>query len=308
MKDLILYPKKVKFDYETVKLIDRILELERFIDDNYNFEDKPFILEQALANPTIFNLVLDDLERNQKEKLDLLRDFVSSGSKILLIVGERGSGKSSLASYLSYLVHQEGRPVYYYLSLEVPPFAKKVFSLSKVEDGSFLVFDESSVFLNSRDSMTDNNKTIVSYLPILRHRDLSILFITQNTSLIDINTIRLADGIFFKYMNEFSISYEREELFNPIVKQLLPTYGDKSEVLLYSPKLIMKFNYELPDFYDDKLSKSYRKIKNEKEAKELIEALFNEGYEPKDVKKILSILGFEKPLNYYKELYKKMGW
>ena len=81
---------------------------------------------------------------------------LKNDSLILLIIGKRGSGKTSLGMKFLEFFHKEDRRKCYTLGYEttrLPWWLKKADSLEKIPNNSIALFDEGAVLFSSRDSM-----------------------------------------------------------------------------------------------------------------------------------------------------------
>jgi hypothetical protein len=64
----------------------------------------------------------------------------------------------------------------------LPLWITPVLSVEEVPNGSFVLFDEGGITFSSRSSGSSANKILSSFLLVSRHKDLSILFISQNSA------------------------------------------------------------------------------------------------------------------------------
>ncbi len=146
-------------------------------------------------------------------KGDFMRfgEKIRNSSSIVLIAGRRGSGKSVLGfRVMENITAKTQRPAYV-LGVKqsvLPKWIETVDNLEQVKNGGIVLIDEGALSFNSRDSMSKKNKALGQLLAVARHKDLTLLLITQNTGMIDKNVLNLTDTILLK---EGSLLQEKME-------------------------------------------------------------------------------------------------
>ena len=70
--------------------------------------------------------------------------------------------------------------------------------MEDAKNGGVVLVDEGAVEFSSRKSMSKANKELGSLLAIARHKDLSLILVTQNTGMLDKNVMNLCDSIILK--------------------------------------------------------------------------------------------------------------
>jgi len=193
-------------------------------------------------------------------------NFLSSKSLIGIILGARGSGKSALGMRLLENAHAEGRPTAAMgFGQEVlPEWIDNVSSLSEVKNGSFLLVDEGGISFSSRNSASEANKLLSELLLISRHKDLSVLFISQNSSNLDVNALRQADYLLLRKPSLLQKDFERK-----IIQKIYDQYSDEFRrfsnrlglTLVYAGNYIGFVENSLPGFWSSKVSKSLTSYK-----------------------------------------------
>jgi len=206
---------------------------------------------------------------NFEIKKTIIGDFsyaekrIFSDSLILLIFGRRGSGKSSLGFRLLENIHSKTKRKCSALGIEqklIPKWISSVDSVEKVPNGSVVLIDEGAVSFGSRDSMTSKNKELGKLLAITRHKNLSLVFVTQNTGLIDKNILSLTDTLFVKEGSLLQMEMERPEVkkfyekANKSLKQVKE--NRKSHVYIIDSDFEGTLSYKLPSFWSNSLSKN----------------------------------------------------
>jgi len=214
------------------------------------------------------------LHENFKEIKTIKGDYQEFENKILessstigIILGARGTGKSALGmKLLENLKAETGKEVYAmgFNSKDMPNWINIVDSIDDAENNSILLVDESGIQFSSRESMSNSNKLLSQILFIARHKDLSIIFISQNSSNIEINTIRQADYIALKPSSLLQKDFERKkikEIYEEVEKEFEKYKEDKGLTYIYSHNYKGFVSNPLPSFWNIKVSKAYNKFK-----------------------------------------------
>ena len=115
--------------------------------------------------------------------------------------------------------------------------------------------------------MSDANKLLSEILLIARHKDLSVLFISQNSSNIDINAIRQADYLILKPSSLLQQDFERKkikDIYQKVNAHFEELKGDIGLSYIYSDKFQGFTSNTLPSFWSNKVSKGYKDFKKQK--------------------------------------------
>ena len=186
-------------------------------------------------------------------------------SEITLLLGSRGSGKTATSLYLAQKVNEQ-HPERRIVIINYPQphlLPKWIHHCKKIEDApnnSLLLIDEAALEYGARDSMTGKNKNLADLLPILRHKDQSAIFATQNTALSDLNLVRLVDSIIVKKLSLLQLKTERsamKDIINPASHKLKGK--DKSYCYAIVDEQEGTFTHSLPNFWNNKISKGWQK-------------------------------------------------
>ncbi len=204
--------------------------------------------------------VVDSLEGNFKNFWKRLK---TSDSLIGIVVGARGSGKSAIALCVLEELHEVKDNCYAmgFKSKDLPKWIEVVEDIKDIKNNSFVVIDEGGILFSSRNSMSDTNKLLSELLLIARHKDLSILFISQNSSNIEINTLRQADFLILKKSSLLQKDFERKKISDIYTKYSseFDKYKNMKGIsLIYSDEFIGLVHNELPTFWTTKVSKGFR--------------------------------------------------
>ena len=197
-----------------------------------------------------------------------LPDFESrlySGKSLIgLILGSRGSGKSVLGMrMLENVVAKTGMKSYCmgFDRRRLPKWIEPVDSLDEVQNNSFLLVDEGGVEFSSRNSMSNANKLLSTLLFISRHKDINVLFISQNSANIEVNAIRQSDYLLLKQPSLLQLDFERKairDIYGRVKDKFKKHSGEKGLVYVYSDQFRGFAANSLPSFWSENLGKSYR--------------------------------------------------
>jgi hypothetical protein len=186
----------------------------------------------------------------------------NSDSMIGIIVGARGSGKSAIA--LSILENLRGTKKKFFAmgfqSKDLPNWIEVIEGVEQIENDSIIVIDEGGILFSSRDSMSNSNKILSDLLMIARHKNLTIIFISQNSSNIEINTLRQADFLILKKSSLLQKDFERKkisEIYNDYAGGFEKYKSVPGLALIYSDQFIGFVENELPSFWSTKVSKGF---------------------------------------------------
>lgn len=192
-----------------------------------------------------------------------IKNQLKNSSLIILIIGKRGSGKSALGFKLLEAA-SEKRKAYYLGKAKLPRFIKKVSEIKEVKNNSIVLVDEATINYSSRSSMKESNKILGELMAIARHKNLSLIIITQNSAMIDLNVMRLSDVIIFKEPSLLQSRFERKsisDLFKKAKEEFKKINEDKRRFFyIISDEFEGILEFSLPKFWSDRLSKSFAKF------------------------------------------------
>jgi len=189
------------------------------------------------------------LERGAKVN-KLLHDKIVGclpSNGLILIIGRRGSGKSTLAYCIAE--YFKGKRECYSFNFPkpdlLPDFIKPISDLDFPE-GSVVIVDEGYMNFSSRQSLSERNKFISNLNGLARQKDLLVIYISQESTSIDINIIRGIEVMFIKALSINQVRFERKELRNMLqrIKNEIDSIKD--------PKMIRKSTYIICDLIDKK--------------------------------------------------------
>ena len=187
-----------------------------------------------------------EIAETKKGNYDEFNKKLVKSSLILLIVGKRGSRKCYTLGYEN---------------VKLPRWIKKVDVLEKIPNNSIALIDEGAVTFFSREAMKNPNKALSKLMAIARHKNLTLILITQSSALIDLNVLRLADTLLLKEPSLLQAKFERKAI-KEMYEKVSPLFKDKENKKQYAYIFddefegLIKFN--LPYFWNEGISKSFK--------------------------------------------------
>lgn len=194
-----------------------------------------------------------------------LKEIYTSDSKIGIIIGARGTGKTAFGLKILEDINFKNKNCYAmgFDENEMPSWINIVQNISELKNDSFVLIDEGGILFNSRNSMANVNKLLSDLILISRHKNLSILFISQNSSNLDVNILRQADFLILKPSSLLQKDFERkiiQKIYDKISDEF-KNYKDKGITYIYSNPFQGFVSNPLPSFWKTEISKSFRSRK-----------------------------------------------
>ncbi|MGV8141542.1 MAG: hypothetical protein ACP5NW_03830 [Candidatus Woesearchaeota archaeon] len=184
-------------------------------------------------------------------------------STIGIILGARGSGKSAFGLKLLENLHVlNGRKIFAmgFRSGELPSWIRVIDDIEHIENNSYVLIDEGGILFNARQGFSDANKLLSQLLLIARHKDLSIMFISQNSANLEINAIRQADYLILKPSSLLQMDFERKkikEIYSEVLEDFTRYSRTKGLTYVYSDAFKGFVSNPLPTFWTQNISKSF---------------------------------------------------
>ena len=199
-----------------------------------------------------------------KGSYQAFESFISKNpSTIGIILGARGTGKSAIGLKLLENMHVLSKKNFYAMGFkDLPDWISVVDNVNDIKTNSFVLIDEGGILFSSRKSFSDANTLLSELLLIARHNDLSILFISQNSSNLEINAIRQADYLIMKPSSLLQRDFERKkikEIYDEASSKFQKYKDKKGITYIYSEQFKGFISNPLPSFWSQKVSKSFRK-------------------------------------------------
>lgn len=189
--------------------------------------------------------------------------ITNSDSTIGIILGARGKGKSALGIKILENLHKKKDKKIYAIGFKsetMPSWIQTINSIDQITNDSYVLIDEGGIIFSSRSAMSKPNKLLSELLLIARHKNLHILFISQNSSNLEVNVLRQADHLLLKPSSLLQKDFERK-----IIKDIYEKTQEKFEkhkshpgiTYIHSDKFTGFITNSLPSFWNTSLSKSW---------------------------------------------------
>lgn len=246
----------IKIPYFIVKGIISILKKLKRNKETKEIEQKRKRIDAKYQSFEVAKKISGNFENWEKR-------LMKSESTIGLILGARGTGKTAIGiKILENIYSKEKRNCYAigFKKEEMPSWISVVEDISKIKNNSFVLIDEGGILFSSRKSMSNPNKILSELLLIARHKNISIIFISQNSSNIEINTIRQSDYLILKPSSLLQKDFERKKIrdvYNEIEKDFKKLKNKKGITYIYSDEFKGFVTNPLPSFWNQKISKSF---------------------------------------------------
>jgi len=213
------------------------------------------------------NFVYSPLEvvRDKSGSLEKFnRKIFSNKSTIGIILGARGTGKSAFGMRLLENFKAKTEKKVYAMGFQpetLPKWIEVINDINQIRNGAVLLVDEGGITFSSRRAMSNANKLLSDILLIARHKDLSVIFITQNSSNLEINAIRQADYLVLKPSSLLQKDFERKKI-KQVYSDVAKDFTELKDVLgltyIYADSYCGFVKNDLPSFWSEGISKSYR--------------------------------------------------
>jgi hypothetical protein len=202
--------------------------------------------------------------KNKKGKLvEFTNKLYKNKSMIGLILGARGTGKSAIGMRMLENFKAKTTKKVYALGFKeesLPTWIKVVNDIAEIENDAVILVDEGGIEFSSRNAMSNANKFLSELLLIARHKDLSVIFITQNSANLEINAIRQADYLILKPSSLLQKDFERKKIkdvYESVNEEFEELKGTLGLTYLYADSYLGFITNSLPSFWSDKVSKGY---------------------------------------------------
>ena len=188
----------------------------------------------------------------------------TSDSKIGIILGARGTGKTAFGLKFLENARAKYKKRCYAIGFdekEMPDWITSVEKVEQLRNDSFVLIDEGGILFNSRKFMSSANKMLSDLVLISRHKNLSILFISQNSANLEINILRQADFLILKPSSLLQKDFERK-IIQDVYKKAEEDFEKFKEIKgiahIYSEDFNGFVTNSLPSFWKIKISKAFR--------------------------------------------------
>ena len=194
---------------------------------------------------------------------------------------------------------------------EYPKFLNNVnfsYDILDVPSYTLCIQDEAALIQKAKEQMSSKQKDQDDVLPILRHSDKAIVFISQSFLFLSKRVRDFADCFLikqFSLMQWLKENAATEFPFPELYKYMIPR--DQNHVLFISSEGLFSIEHTIPEWYlnnSDKYGKAFKSIESKEEAVAYAKALFENDYTPKEVRHLLRLRHFKKPLNFFENIEK----
>jgi Cdc6-like AAA superfamily ATPase len=201
-----------------------------------------------------------------KGDYDDFKKRILTGSNIVLITGKRGSGKTALGMKFIEMFKKSTKKKIFTIGFQTAklPFGiRKADNMESIKNNSVVLIDESAITFSSRDSMKSPNKQLGKLMSIARHKNLNLILIAQNSGMVDLNVLRLADTIILKEPSLLQTQFERKaikDLYEKAGKHFKELDGKKerkSYFYVMDDEFEGLLKHSLPEFWNESISKSF---------------------------------------------------
>jgi hypothetical protein len=211
---------------------------------------------------------LTDLRSKNGTLSNFQNQLLKNKSSIGIILGARGTGKSALGMRLIENIHAKTKKTIHTIGFKptsLPRWITPISTLDQINNNSIILIDEGGIAFSSRKSMSNANTILSKLLLIARHKDLSVIFITQNSANLEINALRQADYLLLKPSSLLQKDFERKkirDIYSSVQQDFADLSNQQGLTYIYSTAYQGFVSNNLPSFWNDKISKSYSKSNN----------------------------------------------
>lgn len=236
-----------------------ISKLKRIVDDKAT--EKNILKKRGLINANYEKLKVLKTEKGDFDQWE--QEIFDSDSKIGVIIGARGQGKTAFGiKFMENFYARKKRKCYAmgFKKEEMPLWINVVENISEIGNDSFVLIDEGGILFSSRNSMSTANKLLSELILIARHKNLTILFISQNSSNLDINILRQTDFIILKPSSLLQRDFERkiiQKIYDFAQKDFEKFRSKKGLTYIYGNLFKGFVTNPLPSFWGEKISKGF---------------------------------------------------
>jgi hypothetical protein len=195
---------------------------------------------------------------------DWFDKVVSSESQIGIVLGARGSGKTAFGVKMLENIYSRRKKKCFamgFKSEEFPSWIRVVSDISELENNSWVLIDEGGILFSSRNSMSSANKLLSQLILVARHKNINIIFISQNSSNLEVNILRQADFLVLKRSSLLQKEFERkivQKIYLEAGEKFDKYEGDMGLAYVYSGNFRGFVSNPLPSFWKEGISKSFK--------------------------------------------------
>jgi hypothetical protein len=196
---------------------------------------------------------------------------------VILIIGNRGSGKSALSYKILEYLRWQGKM--YVVGLPekagkiLPDWIGSIPALEDAPSQAIILIDESYLSLHARSSSSQHSREISNLINLSRQRGQTLIFVSQEARQIDMNVASSANMVVIKNPGILQMDFERvqfRKLLAEATRMFASIDKDKNKwSYVYAPEANFAGMMEnsLPTFWTPSLSKAYADAKPTTEVK-----------------------------------------
>ena len=173
---------------------------------------------------------------------------------VIVIMGYQRGGKTMTFAWICWIVHslKPNKRIYYVGDKSkfpnIPPWFEIVDDINKVPMGSILGIDEAAIRFPARGYHRKPHEYVTDLCVLAGQKKLTILFLTQNPDIIEINVLRLCTAVIFKPISRL-IPSSKIEGFIKKISSFLPR--DRKQTLWIDMRTDEKTLYYQPLPYNE---------------------------------------------------------
>jgi len=192
-----------------------------------------------------------------------VNEVSKSDSQMGIILGARGSGKTAFGIKFLENFHSKYEKECFAIGFrkeELPSWINVVSDIGEIKNNSMVLIDEGGVLFNSRSSMSSANKLLSQLIMVARHKNISIIFISQNSSNLEVNILRQADFLVLKPSSLLQKDFERkivQKIYESADKDFERLKEHQGLTHIYSGKFRGFVSNPLPSFWKEGISKGF---------------------------------------------------
>ena len=272
-------------------------EFARLLTPRVRKEDMIDVVEALVQNPKYLAALLqNNFSKMMYQRYDDILDRITNESLLIIMMGSRGAGKTATAfKIIEDLLNKGTKKDIYWYGFSRPikdayPEVRQTANLRKIENG-ILLFDEAAIFQGSRDSMTRERIDANKQIPIMRHKDVTTLYLTQVDS-IDIDLWRFCDWVWFKPYPGVNFAESKIKM-DYIHTFMIPLKKWQNYIFDMQNGIPYFFDTRLPKRWNDDISKPYSIIHDPIDAINFWLDLKQSDLSEREIKTMMALRGWK---------------
>ena len=228
-------------------------------------ENKNIIITGYKHNPSYSELKEISIDNGN---LNNFTSKLNNKSVVCLVAGCRGSGKTALSfRLLENIKSQTNRSMFAvgFPNQNLPNWINHAETIDEIPNGSVVLWDEAGITLNQTSTFNTVTRDVSNLLKIARHKDLSLIFISQNVGNLNLNVVRMIDIAFLlkdSLWQQFTDRGFIRKLYENIKISEHPfDYSTNGQVYIIDSEFTGMMNFKLPSFWTSEISKSFANSK-----------------------------------------------